>query len=97
MAKTTLNPLTDTPKNLTRITQDFMLEYIKAKGTDEDKEWFKQMIEKNTVIKIDKKTNKEEKHLSNKDAKRAFAERFFPELVTKKKEKNNFFSAVENL
>ena len=40
MAKSNLNPLTDTPNSLTPITKDFMLGYIRAKATEEEKEWF---------------------------------------------------------
>lgn len=96
MAKQKLNPLTDTPTSLADLTKDFMLNYIKVKGTEKDKEWFKKTANKYKT--------EEENRVGNggkcfcisdiKALRQEYAERFFPQLL---KSKNNWFDDIDNL
>lgn len=90
----TLNPLTDIPRRKTELTKDFMLAYIKAKGTEEDKIWFKEKVKQYTVEKDNKlRGEKKIKGLEITALRDEFAERFFPNLIKSK----DWFAEVENL
>lgn len=90
----TLNPLTDEPTKKTELTKDFMLTYIKVKGTEEDKKWFKEEVKKYTVEKyINLKEGKKVKGLDLKPLRNEFADRFFPNLNKTK----DFFAEVDEL
>lgn len=90
----TLNPLTDTPKKKTELTKDFMLAYIKTKGNEEDKQWFKQKVKEYTIEKDNKLKGKAKvKGLNIMPLRNEFANRFFPNLNKVK----DFFAEVENL
>ena len=98
-SKPTLNPLTDTPINKTQITKPFMLAYIKCeKATDADRAWFKAIV-------LDKDNQKEYKNQLNGElywdidipkVRKAFCERFFPNLLEKKKTRS-FLDDVRGL
>lgn len=76
-----LNPLTDTPTNKNDITKDFMLEYIKAKGTRSDKDWFKSICQSNIIDKpLPKDKSKTVKTIDLKKVREEFVNRFFPQL-----------------
>ena len=98
MAKrATLNPLTDTPTSLTDLTKRFMLDYIKAQGTAEDRKWFKKIVAEQKEEKPNK-VGKEDGETcygikSIKELHNAFAKRFFPNLLKVDK----WFDEVENL
>ena len=98
-AKPTLNPLTDTPTNKTQITKPFMLAYIKSElASEEDRAWYKALVAKHKVMKT---TNlggveKEYPDIDIPEVRKAFCERFFPNLVAKKKAKS-FFDEVMDL
>lgn len=98
MAKTKLNPLTDKPQNLTDITQDFMLEYMRKVATaTEEKEWFKKLCNDNVDTKVNNLTKEEVKVIKLKVVRKAFAERYFPTLVKAKKKGATFLDLVNNL
>lgn len=96
MAKQKLNPLTDTPTSLADLTKDFMLNYVKTKGTEKDKEWFKKTANKYKTEKENRVGNGG-KCFGISDIKalrQEYAERFFPQLL---KSKNNWFDDIDNL
>ena len=55
MAKNKLNPITDKPETARDLTKDFMIGYIKAHGTAEDKAWYLALVQ--NTPKIEKKNN----------------------------------------
>lgn len=83
MAKISLNPLTDTPEKLTDLTKKFMLDYVKAKGTDKDKKWFQDLYKKHRIEKPDRlKPERTVVGIDNiGEFRKAFAMRFFPQLI----------------
>lgn len=90
----TLNPLTDTPTKKTELTKDFMLTYIKVKGNEEDKQWFKEKVKEYTIEKENKLKGKELiKGLDITSLRNEFANRFFPNLNKAK----DFFAEVDEL
>ena len=99
-AKKTLNPLTDTPTAKTDITKPFMLAYMKCeKATAEDKAWFKSVVS-------NPENQKEYKNQLNGEiytdidipkVRLAFCERFYPNLVAKKKSKKSFIDSIMDL
>lgn len=102
MKKTTLNPLTDTPENLTQVTKSFMLLYIKEKGKPADKKWFKELCGNPEYQKPFKSnlTGQEKIDIDIKKVREAFCERFFPNLLEAKKKKANnksFLDLVNDL
>ena len=83
MAKNILNPLTDTPQKITDLTKKFMLDYVKAKGTKADKEFFKSLYKKYRIEKPSKLKDGETVVgiESISEMRKEFAVRFFPQLV----------------
>lgn len=100
MAKKTLNPLVDTPTTLRDLTQEFMYNYIKAKGSKEDIKWFKETVEKYTGEVENKFTHEKQEGVADLPALRKdFANRFFSHLNTKKEKKKakSFIDLVKEL
>ena len=97
MPKSNLNPLTDTPSTLTQVTQGFMLEYIKAKGSDEEKQWFKKLCNANIIKKKNGLTGEEVDALDTKVVRREFVAKYFPHLVKQKKKGVTFLDMVNEL
>lgn len=87
-SKPTLNPLTDTPTNKTQITKPFMKAYIKSeKASAEDREWFKKIVS-NPENQKEYKNQLDGKLYIDIDipkVRKAFVDRFFPQLNEKKK------------
>lgn len=96
-SKPTLNPLTDTPTNKTQITKPFMLAYIKCeKATDEDRKWFKELCVKHQKMKVNPLDNSEYMDIDIPEVRKAFCDRFYPNL-NGKKEKLSFFDEIMGL
>lgn len=96
-SKPTLNPLTDTPANKTQITKPFMLAYIKCeKATDEDRKWFKELCVKNQKMKVNPLDNSEYMDIDIPEVRKAFCDRFYPNL-NGKKQKLSFFDEIMGL
>lgn len=90
----TLNFLTEEPTKKTELTKDFMLTYIKIKGTEEDKKWFKARVKEHTIEKENRfKAGETVKGLDLKPLRNEFADRFFPNLNKTK----DFFAEVDEL
>lgn len=96
-AKPTLNPLTDTPTNKTQITKPFMLAYIKSeKATDEDRKWFKALCVQYKEEKVNQFDQSTYMDINIPEVRKAFCERFYPNLVGKK-QKVSFFDSIMDL
>lgn len=87
-----LDPLTEKPENKSDLTKTYMLGYIKAHGTDEDKAWFKELVRNNKVMKKSALDGKEYPQLDLAPTRQAFCERFFENIL-----KKDWFAEVENL
>lgn len=98
-SKPTLNPLTDTPTNKTQITKPFMLAFIKSeKATDEDRRWFKSIVTNpdNQEEKVNQLNGEPYMDIKIPEVRKAFVDRFFPQLNAKKKNMS-FIEEIENL
>lgn len=90
---TKLNAKTDKPNNRSEITKGFMLDYVKIHGNEEDKAWFKALINENKITRESKLPNgKAYETIKIKVVREAFCERFFPNLL-----KKDFFDDVDSL
>ena len=99
-AKPTLNPLTDTPKDKTDITKPFMLAYMKSeKATAEDKEWFKGIVSnpENQKEYVNRLNGEPYTDIDIPKVRLAFCERFYPNLVAKKKTSKSFIESILDL
>lgn len=84
-----------TPKNLTGITKDFMVEFIKTKDR-EDIEWFKKTCNDLVEEQTNNLTKEKVMGVNIKKLRKAFAERYFPELTKTKKKKGQTFLDIVN-
>ena len=99
-AKPTLNPLTDTPKNKTEITKPFMLAYMKSsRASREDIEWFKDIVRNPENIKTyyNRFTQENYQDIDIPKVREKFCERFYPNLIEKKKKNKTFIETIESL
>ena len=99
-SKKTLNPLTDTPANKVEVTKPFMLAFMKSeKATAEDKKWFKAIVSnpENQKEYINRLTNEPYIDIDIPKVRRAFCERFYPQLVSKKNKNKSFIDSVLDL
>lgn len=90
-SKPTLNPLTDIPTNKTQVTKPFMLAYIKSeKATDADRAWFKALVAdpKNQKEQVNQLTGETYLDIDIPVIRKAFIDRFFPQLNAKKGKKS---------
>lgn len=78
MAKAKKKPrdLKNPPETLRECSKDFMLLYVKEKGTDEDKQWFKTLCLSNIITRENKGTQKKTQDIDIAVVRRAFCERF---------------------
>lgn len=96
MAKNKLNPITDKPETARDLTKDFMIGYIKAHGTAEDKAWYLALVQ--NTPKIEKKNNLTKSTMMTDDIKKireAFIDRFMPQLKRKPKEKKSYEEQIK--
>ena len=96
MARQELNAKTDNPKTKNDLTKKYMLDYIKYRGTDEDKEWYIDLIEKNQKEKNNNLTGKSYVGTDLKKVREAFVKRFFPNLEKEKKSGTTYLDQVRN-
>ena len=84
--KKELNALTDTPSALSDLTLGFMLDYVKAKGTQADKEWYKKTVNELWGTKYNNLAKANIEGVTNiPELRRQFASKFFPNLLNKKR------------
>lgn len=99
MAKNKLDPRTDKPKNKIEITKDFMADYMRLVASPEDIVWFKELVSKEENQKEYKNSlnGTTYKDIDIQKVRFEFANRFFPYLNKKKKEKLTFIDSIMNL
>lgn len=85
------------PTTLSKVTQEYMLQYIKSYGTDDDIKWFKDLCNNNIETKTNNLDGKEVKGINLKTVRKEFAKRFHPELLEKKKKTKSFLDLVNEL
>lgn len=97
--KKTLNPLTDTPTNKVEVTKPFMLAYMKQVAKPEDKEWFKKIVanpdnQKDYKNQLDGSTYTD---IDIPKVRKAFIDKFFPQLNAKKEKNKTFIDSILDL
>lgn len=87
MAK--LNPVSDKPASARDLTKDYIMGYIKAHGSAEDKAWYLALVKNTPKVKKTNNLTKQEYETDDmKTIRKAVMERFFPHLIKKTKEEN---------
>lgn len=97
--KKTLNPLTETPTNKVDVTKPFMLAYMKQVAKPEDKEWFKEIVS-NPDNQKDYKNQLNGSTYTDIDipkVRKAFIDKFFPNLNAKKEKNKTFIDSILDL
>lgn len=88
-----LDAKTQDPKYLYHLTQKYMLDYVNARGTNEDVIWYCELVLKNK--KKVKRGDKEFEVLDLTPVRKAFVERFFDDNFGKaNKKKDSYFDIV---
>ena len=100
MAKTNKNKLDATlghkPTKITQITKDYMRDYILSQAnTDENKAWYLELCKSKSIDKKSK-TKGDYKDIDVAEVRKAFVDKFFPELKKNKKEKT-YLEELETL
>ena len=86
------------PENLSELTKDYMLAYIKANRTEENVAFFKELVAKYKGTKQNNLTKEETNCISDIGAfRKEFAEKFFPELTATTKKGKTWFDLVDEL
>lgn len=97
-AKRTLNPITDTPTSKNDITKNFMLAFMKSeKATKEDIEWFKKVVKENQKEYVNRLDGSTYMDINIPEVRKAFCQKFYPNLNEKKKGKKSFTDAILDL
>ena len=100
MAKSNKNKLDASlghkPTKITQITKDYRRDYILHQAkTDENKAWYLELCKANLIDKKSKEKG-EYKDIDVAPVRKAFVDRFFPELK-KSKSKTTYFEELEEL
>ena len=74
-----------------------MLAYVRAKGTEEDKAWFKELVHNCTIEKVNKLNDKNGQGFDIKKMRDEFVLRFFPNLSVTSSTVDAFLSEVDSL
>ena len=96
MAKTIVDLKKNPPKSIPNLSKDAMLYYIQNYGTEEDIDWYIELCVSN---QIKKKNNKGEtiEGLDISKIRKAFAQRFFADLLKEKKPKSKSQSYMDKV
>lgn len=84
------------PESKKEITKDFMKAFIKTKSQDEIK-WYIDLCKSNTVIRTCGLDDKEYNQPDFKKIRKAFVNRYFPELNKKKSAYVSYLDELESL
>lgn len=79
--KVRLNPLTDEPRLLTDLTRDYMLGYVKSLADEKEIKWFASVCKENIKEKTNQLNKEKVKTIDLPVVRRAFADRYFPNLI----------------
>lgn len=98
-AKKTLNPLTDTPSNKVEVTKPFMLAYMRQVADEEDKAWFKKIVSNpdNQKEYTNQLNGTPYMDIDIPKVRKAFINRFFPQLNAKKDKNKTFIDSILEL
>ena len=99
-AKKTLNPLEEAPTNKAEVTKPFMLAYMKSgKASPEDIAWFKQVVSnpENQKEYMNRLNGNKYTDIDIPKVRKLFCERFYPQLVAKKKGTKSFIDSILDL
>lgn len=98
-AKKTLNPLTDTPSNKVEVTKPFMLAYMRQVANEEDKTWFKKIVSNpdNQKEYTNQLNGTPYMDIDIPKVRKAFIDRFFPQLNAKKDKNKAFIDSILDL
>lgn len=99
IAKKTLNPLTDTPSNKVEVTKPFMLAYMRQVANEEDKAWFKKIVSNpdNQKEYTNQLNGTPYMDIDIPKVRKAFIDRFFPQLNAKKDKNKTFIDSILDL
>ena len=98
-AKKTLNPLTDTPSNKVEVTKPFMLAYMRQVANEDDKTWFKKIVSNpdNQKEYTNQLNGTPYMDIDIPKVRKAFIDRFFPQLNAKKDKNKTFIDSILDL
>ena len=83
------------PEKINDLSADFILEYCQKNG---HVKWLQETANQTKVVKNKKTLEETVKRIGFFELRKAFAEKFFPELVpTKKKKNQTFYDKIMNL
>ena len=95
MAKKVIDLKANPPKSIPNLTKDAMFHYVKNYGTKEDKVWYVNLCNANTIEKKNNLTNEMGEGLDISKIRKEFAKRFFPNLLEEKKTKSKTKSYMD--
>lgn len=98
-AKKTLNPLTDKPTNKVEVTKPFMLAYMRQVASEQDKAWFKEIVSnpENQKEYTNQLNGTPYTDIDIPKVRKAFIDRFFPQLNAKKDKNKTFIKSILDL
>ncbi len=98
-SKKTLNPLTETPSNKVEVTKPFMLAYMRQVANEEDKAWFKKIVSNpdNQKEYTNQLNGTPYMDIDIPKVRKAFVERFFPQLNARKDKNKTFIDSILEL
>lgn len=98
-AKKTLNPLTDKPTNKVEVTKPFMLAYMRQVASEQDKVWFKEIVSnpENQKEYTNQLNGTPYMDIDIPKVRKAFIDRFFPQLNAKKDKNKTFIDSILDL
>ena len=93
--KAELDAKTQDPQYMYQLTQNYMLDYVQARGTKKDQIWYYKLVlgSKKPV----KRGEKEFEVLDIQAVRKAFASKFFPDLGKARPKKVSYFDKIEAL
>jgi oligoribonuclease (3'-5' exoribonuclease) len=95
MAKKVIDLKANPPKSIPNLTKDAMFQYVKNYGTKDDKVWYVNLCNANTIEKKNNLTNEMGEGLDISKIRKEFAKRFFPNLLEEKKTKSKTKSYMD--
>lgn len=96
----TINPLEEAPEQKAQVTKPFMVSYMKSNlASEEDKEWFKEVVSnpENQKEYTNKLNGKKYTDIDIPKVRMIFCQRFYPNLLGKKKKNKTFIDTIMEL
>lgn len=98
MSKEKLNPLTQQPQTRTDLTKDYIKGYIKAHGTEEEKQWYIALVRETPKVERTNQLTKKKYYTDDmKKIRVAVIDKFFPQLKPKPKKKEEKLTYEQEL